>query len=329
MEINNNKPISKDNKNDRFIESGDIFFFYRPKIDTEEVKDIEDVQRFYIVTCNDINKNTIKNKNKNKNYRLFMLGSKKMPEIIEGKSGSEERNWALNILTTSNADEIHNELLLPAEYTTKTRGKRRLAAAQPAEEGKYSIIRHDSHTELAYILEIPEIPGPTQTEFEIKKEASYIVSIKNPEISIPGYGAFSKKDRKPNYPKHIRDKFGEKRRWINVDDPEILDYENTQLLLIGARKKNVEEELGIEIDEQKENKNSADMFKELQIKKEEIPLHPFLKGKFPKKEIPMSQGVKEIPSEKAPGVKGGQKGGARLQQQKLHLQQLLQRYFLE
>jgi hypothetical protein len=233
-----------------------------------------------------------------------------MPEIAEGKSGSEERNWALNILSSSNADEIHNELLLPVEYTTKTRGKRRLASAQPAGEGKYSIIRHDGHTELAYILEIPEVPGPTQTEFEIKKEASYIVSVKNPEIFIPGYAAFSKKDgRKPNYPKHIKEKFGEK-RWRNVDDPEILDYENTQLLLIGARKKNVEEELGIEIDEEKENKNSADMFKELKIKKEEIPLQPFLKGKFPKKEeIPISQGIKEIPSEKAPGVKGGQKGG--------------------
>jgi Protein of unknown function (DUF2795) len=304
LEINN-KPISKDNKNDRFIESGDIFFFYRPKIDTEEVKDIEDVQRFYMVICNDINKN----KNTNKNYRLFMLGSKKMPEIVEGKSGSEERNWALNILTTSNADEIHNELLLPAEYTTKTRGKRRLPAAQPAGEGKYSIIRHDGHTELAYILEIPEVPGPTQTEFEIKKEASYIVSVKNPEIFIPGYDVFSKKDRKPNYPKHIKEKFGEK-RWINVDDPEIFDYENTQLLLIGARKRNVEEELGIEIDEEKENKNNADIFKELKIKKEEIPIQSFLKGKFPKEEeIPMSQGIKEIPSEKAPGVKGGQKGG--------------------
>jgi hypothetical protein len=307
---NNKKSISKnnsknDNNDEQFIEGGDIFFFYRPKIDTEEVKDIEDVQRFYMVTCNDINY-----KNKNKKYRLFLLGSKKMPEIVEGKSGSEERNWALNILTTSNADEIHNELLLPVEYTTKTRGKRRLASAQPAGEGKYSIIRHDGHTELAYILEIPEVPGPTQTEFEIKKEASYIVSVKNPEIFIPGYAAFSKKDgRKPNYPKHIKEKFGEK-RWINVDDPEILDYENTQLLLIGARKKNVEEELGIEIDEEKENKNSADMFKELKIKKEEIPLQPFLKGKFPKKEeIPISQGIKEIPSEKAPGVKGGQKGG--------------------
>ena len=307
--MKSNKSDSKNYDSERFIESGDIFFFYRPKIDTKEVKEIEDVQRFYMVTCNDINKNTNKNKNKNKNYRLFMLGSKKMPEIVEGKSGSEERNWALNILTTSNSDEIHNELLLPVEYTTKTRGKRRLPAAQPAGEGKYSILRHDGHTELAYILEIPEIPGPIQTEFEIKKEASYIVSVKNPEIFIPGYDAFSKKDRKPNYPKHIKEKFGEK-RWINVDDPEILDYENTQLLLIGARKRNVEEELGIEIDEEKENKNSADIFKELKIKKEEIPLRPFLKGKFPKEEeIPMSQGLKKIPSEKAPGVKGGQKGG--------------------
>jgi hypothetical protein len=99
--------------------------------------------------------------------------------------------------TTSNPDKIHNELLIPAEYTTK----RRISPAQPAGEGKYLIIRHDGHTELAYILEIPEIPGKTQIEFEIKKEASYIVSVKNPEIFIPGYVAFSKKDKKPDYPK--------------------------------------------------------------------------------------------------------------------------------
>lgn len=305
--MKSNNIDSKNYDSKRVLESGDIFFFYRPKIDTEEVHDIDDVQRFYMITCKDINND--ENKNRNNNYRLFLLGAKKMPEIVERKSGSEERNWALNILTTSNPDKIHNELLIPAEYTTKTRGKRRLSPAQPAGEGKYSIIRHDGHTELAYILEIPEDPGPIQTEFEIKKEASYIVSVKNPEIFIPGYDAFSKKDRKPNYPKHIKEKFGEK-RWINVDDPEILNYENTQLLLIGASKRNVEEELGIEIDEEKENKNSVDIFKELKIKKEEIPLRPFLKGKFPtEEEIPMSQGLKKIPSEKAPGVKGGQKGG--------------------
>ena len=81
-------------------------------------------------------------------------------------------------------------------------------------------------------------------------------------------------------------------------------------MLIGSRKRNVEEELGIEIDEEKENKNSIDIFKELKIKKEEIPLQSFLKGKFPKEEeIPMAQSIKEIPSKNAPGVEGGKKGG--------------------
>ena len=99
--MKSNKLDSKNYDSERVIESGDIFFFYRPKIDTEEVHDIDDVQRFYMITCKDINVDD-ENKNRNKNYRLFMLGSKKMPEIVERKSGSEERNWALNILTSSN-----------------------------------------------------------------------------------------------------------------------------------------------------------------------------------------------------------------------------------
>ena len=66
----------------------------------------------------------------------------------------------------------------------------------PAGEGKYSIVKHDGHTELAYLLELPEIPGPTQREFEIKKEASYIISVKNPDINVPGFAAFSS-DKKP------------------------------------------------------------------------------------------------------------------------------------
>src|SRR5437773_3560380 len=78
---------------------------------------------------------------------------------------------------------IKNYLL---QNIRETRGKRRIAAAAPAGEGKYSIVKHDGHTELAYLLELPEIPGPTQREFEIKKEASYIISVKNPDIQVPG-----------------------------------------------------------------------------------------------------------------------------------------------
>src|SRR5829696_6933233 len=168
-------------------------------------------------------------KEKDRKYRLFILGRKKLPEIVEGKSTSEERNWALNTLTTNNPEDIRKELLA-AEYETETKGKRRVAAAAPAGEGKYSIVKHDNHTEFAYALELPEVPGPTQREFEIKKEASYIMSVKNPES--------------------LKKEFGD-RRWINIEDTKLLDYENTQLLLIGARKKDVEEELGIDLNEEK------------------------------------------------------------------------------
>jgi Protein of unknown function (DUF2795) len=283
----------KDNKSD-IIEQGDIFFFYRPKVDTEEVEDLKDVQRFYMVTAPE----------NNTKYRLFLIGQKQLPEIVEGKSSSEERNWALNTLTTSNPKDIEKELM-PAEYITKTRGKRRLAAAVPTGEGKYAIAKHDNHTELAYVLELPETLGPTQREFEIKKEASYIVSVKNPDIKVPGFAAFEK----PDYPKILNDKFGDK-RWINVEEPNFLNYENTQLLLIGSKKKNVEEELGIDIDDEKETERSADLFKELKVKKEQVPLKPLLKGEFPsKEEIPLNQEVKHLSKKEYPGAKGGKIGG--------------------
>ena len=33
------------------LEEGDIFFFYGPRVGTEEVDDIEDIQRFYTITA--------------------------------------------------------------------------------------------------------------------------------------------------------------------------------------------------------------------------------------------------------------------------------------
>jgi hypothetical protein len=279
------------------IEQGDIFFFYRPKVGKEEVQDIEDIQRFYMVTATDSGK-----------YRLFILGSKKLPTIVEGRSDSEERNWAINILTTDDPEDLRKELLA-YEYETEKGQKRRVEAAVPVGEGKYAIAKHRNHTELVYVLELPKQPGPAQEEFEIKKEASYIISVKNPDISVQGFAASNK--RKPQYPSHIKKKFGN-RRWINVDDPEILNYQYTQLLLIGARKKDVEEELGVDIDEEKETQTTSELFKVLKLRRDEVPLRPLLKAKFPdKQEIRQKvakQEVIELPQEEAPG-RGGKVGG--------------------
>ena len=289
--------MTSEKEESKVIEQGDIFFFYRPKVGREEVSDIDDVQRFYMVTAPEGEKDS--------KYRLFILGRKQLPEIIEGKSTSEERNWALNTLTADNPEDIRKELLA-AEYETETRGKRRMAAASPAGEGKYSIVKHDNHTELAYVLELPEVPGPTQGEFEIKKEASYIVSVKNPDIQIPGFKAFEK--RKPQYPENIKKEFGD-RRWINIEDPKLLNYENTQVLLIGARKKDIEQELGINLNEEKETENTAELFKELKVRRGQVPLKPLLKGEFPTKaEQPLQQEVRHLSREEAPG-RGGKVGG--------------------
>ena len=35
------------------IEHGDIFFFYRPKVESTEVKELGDVQRFYMITSSE------------------------------------------------------------------------------------------------------------------------------------------------------------------------------------------------------------------------------------------------------------------------------------
>src|SRR5919197_321247 len=89
-----------DNKESQIIEDGDIFFFYRPKVGTEEVEDIEDVQRFYMITSpeNGDGRSSEGGRTKNKKnrqgiYRLFLVGQKQLPEIVEGKSTSKERNW--------------------------------------------------------------------------------------------------------------------------------------------------------------------------------------------------------------------------------------------
>jgi hypothetical protein len=194
---------------------------------------------------------------------------------------------------------------LPAEYPTETRGIRRVGAAAPAGEGKYSLVEHDNHTELAYVLELPEVPGQTQREFEIKKEAGYIMSVKNPEIQVRGFTAFE--NRKPDYPSNIKKKFRDK-RWINIDDPALLNYENTQVLLIGARKRDVEDELGIDLNEEKEDANTAELFRQLKIRKEQVPLKPLIEGKFPGGEQVMSQETRQLSREEAPG-RGGKKGG--------------------
>ena len=53
--------------------------------------------------------------------------------------------------------------------------------ARPVGEGKYAIVDHNNHTELAFVLELPKELGEAQKELGIEKEASYIITVINPK----------------------------------------------------------------------------------------------------------------------------------------------------
>jgi hypothetical protein len=57
-------------------------------------------------------------------------------------------------------------------------------------------------------------------------------------------------------------------------------------------------------------KNPKDLFAELKVKREQVPLKPIFEGKFPsKEEVPVAAEVKHLGKEEYPGGKGGKIGG--------------------
>src|SRR5919199_32862 len=168
--MNQQQEANHNNNEAQILEQGDIYFFYRPKKGAEQVKGIEDVRRFFMVTAPEQDNNN----NKSPLYRLFVIGKKSLPEVRETEARASERYWARVGGIFKDANELTKELSSD-EF-------RRGDAARPVGEGNYAIVKYHNHTELAYILELPKEPGEAQKELGIEKEASYVISVINPKI---------------------------------------------------------------------------------------------------------------------------------------------------
>ena len=193
-----------DNPQPEVLEQGDIYFFYRPKKDAEQVKGIEDVRRFFMVTGPE--KSEKENSDKSQFYRLFVIGKKSLPEIRKTEARASERYWARVGGIFQNPDELTKELLSD-EF-------RKGDAARPAGEGKYTIVRHQNHAELAYILEMTKEPGEAQNELGIEKEASYVISVINPKRPAPA--GYPSTEEQPNYPQDVLKEFSETENFISL-----------------------------------------------------------------------------------------------------------------
>jgi len=98
-------------------------------------------------------------------------------------------------------------------------------------------------------LQVPLDPGEVQDQLNIRREASYIVQVKNPEnperqrnmpSNYPGFEGLGERGR-PEYPEELMVGFENlsseqhKRFTSNEDLPKFMDVVGTELLLIGAK----------------------------------------------------------------------------------------------
>ena len=259
-----------DNNEAEILEQGDIYFFYRPKKAAEEVKGIEDVRRFFMVTAPEESSS-----NKSHLYRLFVIGKKSLPEVRKTEARASERYWARVGGVFKNANELTKELSSD-EF-------RKGDAARPVGEGKYAIVKHhhQNHAELAYILELPKEPGEAQKELGIEKEASYVISVINPKI--PKQSNLPTTEEPPKYPQEVLNEFNETENFVPLSkDTKFIDYQNAQIILIGTREGRdvIKSEIGIEIKEEQSQQSSADIFNKLKLRREQMPMRPLTEGKL-------------------------------------------------
>lgn len=242
------------------LERGDVFFLYRPRVDEPDARGLDEVQRLYMIL----------RPRDRRLYRRLVIGRKRLPE-----PAGHERHWAFVDRVAAEPEPVVAELR-ELRYATKTRGERTQPAARPAGEGVYAIVDHDKHCHLAYRLELPLRPGEVQAAFRIKPQASYIAAVRNPEAPPPP-GLEASGPEVVDYPDELLARF-RGRRFAPLERA-FLDQVGTELVLIGASE-DVEDELGIELDAEREGKQAAEIFTELALDRVQHPIAPLIRGEW-------------------------------------------------
>lgn len=275
------------------LEKGLIYFFYKPKVEHKEAHGLEDVQRLYLLlwpAAPPIRKDEKEMKHHvgkmgiGQPERLIVIGRKKLPDV----HGKHQRFWGFIEKVSQRLEEIEEDLE-PRAYTTRTRGERHVEGARPIGEGVYALIKHHGHIHLAYVLELPEEPHEIQKTFNITKEGSFIVSVKNPDKAAP-VGSWFRSTNKASYPEGVKKLFLSEKTKLPLRfapaQPQLLDYEGGEVLFIGVAE-DLKKEFGDtgeyieELEHLDARKITSDkIWKELHMSKAEHPAEPLVSDKW-------------------------------------------------
>jgi hypothetical protein len=245
------------------VEEGDIYFLYRPRVAHPDVASLEEVQRLLVV---------LRPWREGRRLRLLVIGRKRLPGI-----GPHDRFWGLVDEVAARPEALHRALG-GRSYQTKTRGERTQPPARPAAEGAYVIARHADHTHLAYRLELPDRPGAPQRELNIEHEASYLISVKNPQAPSPPGAGRPRATPGAELPSALQDRF-RSRRFIPLDPPDFLDHPGVEILLIGAAH-DAARELGLDLDPYVERSSNDNTLHDLRLDRADRPVEPLFAGQW-------------------------------------------------
>jgi hypothetical protein len=241
----------------KVLERGEVFFLYRPQVEEFAPSGLLDVRRFYMVL----------HARGEELFRLIAVGKKRLP----GADNGGERNWGFVSGVFTWTEDLRR---VAAGVSASMATEENLV---PAGEGVYALLLHGNHTHLAYVLELPLLPGEVQEAFNIKGEDRFVVAVKNPEAaSPPGVGLDA--TSQASFPESLQSKFGD-RRWVPVDPPAFLDHEGAELVLIGGRD-DLGLDLGIELESHPKDEETAEIFRELHLEKSERTTRPLFEGRW-------------------------------------------------
>ncbi len=195
----------------KILGKGDLYIFYRPKVNNEHPSSLGDVQRFYLV---------LKFENDTK-YIVIAVGKKKFPDAETNRLA-----FAFVDHVASNRAQLM-EHLKEKSYSTPTVGDRHQPAARALGEGTFLFAQHAHMACFDYALHPQELKE-SQAAFNIKDKAHYLVQVKNPERDHEkGLNAEDQAD----YPQKLLSDF-KGYKFIPLTNLEYLRYPVAELLLI-------------------------------------------------------------------------------------------------
>ncbi|MCJ1422523.1 hypothetical protein MMC29_000403 [Sticta canariensis] len=205
------------------FEKGIIYFFFRGRVGIDEPSNVDDVARSYIVLRpiphgSKLGDGPIGDAGTN---RLLALPKKVLP------TSPKDRFMIFVEKAKASMEDIKSSFA-SSDYATKTAGTRHTPAATPIGEGVYAITTTGRESHLAYILTIPSELSEVQKDVGLQQRGSFVTSVKNPQYAGPANATLPEG---PKYPQEILDEF-RSLRWMPLQ-PKLLDYVNTQFLVIG------------------------------------------------------------------------------------------------